>query len=128
MSVDYLAKPLDVFKEMRRVLKPGGLAIMRLVTMGCAIFQHDKFIFFMLQLCGMLIGSFSNRCFWTKAISIWTGTGDVDHVYIVGSYFHYTGGFEPPQASLWSFQLFCLQLDDLSNHCASVIIIKQVML
>lgn len=70
VSVDYLAKPLEVFKEMRRVLKPGGLAVM----------------------------SFSNRCFWTKAISIWTGTGDVDHVYIVGSYFHYAGGYEPPKA------------------------------
>lgn len=41
--------------------------------------------------------SFSNRCFWTKAISIWTSTGDADHVMIVGSYFHYAGGFEPPQ-------------------------------
>ncbi|KAK7363954.1 hypothetical protein VNO80_12239 [Phaseolus coccineus] len=70
VSVDYLTKPLDVFKEMCRVLKPGGQAIM----------------------------SFSNRCFWTKAISIWTSTGDADHVMIVGSYFHYAGGFEPPQA------------------------------
>ncbi|KAE9585674.1 hypothetical protein Lal_00009892 [Lupinus albus] len=69
VSVDYLKKPLDVFKEMRRILRPGGLAIM----------------------------SFSNRCFWTKAISIWTSTGDADHVMIVGSYFHYAGGFEPPQ-------------------------------
>lgn len=70
VSVDYLTKPLEIFKEMQRVLKPGGLAAM----------------------------SFSNRCFFTKAISIWTSTGDVDHVMIVGSYFHYTGGFEPPQA------------------------------
>ncbi|KAK4283939.1 hypothetical protein QN277_000836 [Acacia crassicarpa] len=70
VSVDYLTKPLDVFKEMQRILKPGGLAII----------------------------SFSNRLFWTKAISIWTSTGDADHVMIVGSYFHYAGGFEPPQA------------------------------
>ncbi|WOH08911.1 hypothetical protein DCAR_0728362 [Daucus carota subsp. sativus] len=70
VSVDYLTKPLDVFKEMNRVLKPDGLAIM----------------------------SFSNRCFWTKAISIWTSTSDADHVMIVGSYFHYAGGFEPPKA------------------------------
>ncbi|CAA7408791.1 unnamed protein product [Spirodela intermedia] len=68
VSVDYLNKPLDVFKEMNRILKPGGLAIM----------------------------SFSNRCFWTKAISIWTSTGDADHAWIVGSYFHYAGGYEPP--------------------------------
>lgn len=69
VSVDYLNKPFEVFQEMQRVLKPGGLAAM----------------------------SFSNRCFWTKAIEIWTATGDVDHCYIVGAYFHYVGGFEPPQ-------------------------------
>lgn len=71
VSVDYLAKPLKVFQEMQRVLKPGGIAAM----------------------------SFSNRCFWTKAIEIWTATGDVDHCYIVGAYFHYAGGFEPPQVN-----------------------------
>mgnify|MGYP001144347911 CR=1 FL=1 len=38
VSVDYLTKPLEVFREVNRVLKPGGLAIM----------------------------SFSNRCFPTK--------------------------------------------------------------
>ncbi|CAI5949053.1 unnamed protein product [Closterium sp. NIES-64] len=70
VSVDYLSRPLEVFQEMHRVLKPGGLAIM----------------------------SFSNRCFWTKAIQIWTSTGDIDHILIVGSYFHYAGGYEPPQA------------------------------
>ncbi|GJP32660.1 hypothetical protein CLOM_g17267 [Closterium sp. NIES-68] len=70
VSVDYLSRPLEVFQEMHRVLKPGGLAVM----------------------------SFSNRCFWTKAIQIWTSTGDIDHILIVGSYFHYAGGYEPPQA------------------------------
>ncbi|GMP59565.1 hypothetical protein CsSME_00022800 [Camellia sinensis var. sinensis] len=29
VSVDYLTKPIDVFKEMCRILKPGGLAIIR---------------------------------------------------------------------------------------------------
>jgi ubiquinone/menaquinone biosynthesis C-methylase UbiE len=29
VSVDYLTKPLEVFREMNRVLKPGGLAVMR---------------------------------------------------------------------------------------------------
>lgn len=38
VSVDYLSRPLEIFKEMHRVLKPGGRAIM----------------------------SFSNRCFPTK--------------------------------------------------------------
>eukprot|EP00210_Caulerpa_lentillifera_P009374 g8936.t1 len=72
VSVDYLNKPLPLFKEMHRVLKPGGLALM----------------------------SFSNRCFPTKVIQIWSQTGDADHVYIVGSYFHYStdnNGFEEPK-------------------------------
>ncbi|PSC68426.1 S-adenosyl-L-methionine-dependent methyltransferase [Micractinium conductrix] len=72
VSVDYLAKPIEVFREMHRCLKPGGTAIM----------------------------SFSNRCFPTKAIAMWTSTGDLDHIWIVGSYFHYSvpGGFTAPQA------------------------------
>ncbi|KXZ45829.1 hypothetical protein GPECTOR_50g623 [Gonium pectorale] len=71
VSVDYLNKPLEIFKEMHRVLKPGGTAYM----------------------------SFSNRCFPTKAISLWTATGDADHIWIVGSYFHYSvpGGFTEPK-------------------------------
>ncbi|WIA22632.1 hypothetical protein OEZ86_009611 [Tetradesmus obliquus] len=72
VSVDYLNKPLEVFQEIHRVLKPGGKAYM----------------------------SFSNRCFPTKAIALWTATGDEDHIWIVGSYFHYSvpGGFHEPQA------------------------------
>lgn len=66
VSVDYLTKPLDVFKEMGRVLRPGGRAI-----------------------C-----SFSNRCFPTKAIQMWGRTSDVEHCFIVGCYFHYCGRFE----------------------------------
>ena len=70
VSVDYLTRPLEVMKEVNRVLKPGGLAIM----------------------------SFSNRCFPTKAIAIWTSSGDMDHIWIVGAYFHFAEGFEKPQA------------------------------
>ncbi|GMH43807.1 hypothetical protein BSKO_11741 [Bryopsis sp. KO-2023] len=71
VSVDYLTKPMEIFAEMHRCLKPGGLAAM----------------------------SFSNRCFPTKAIAVWTSTGDPEHVWIVGSYFHYSvpGGFEDPK-------------------------------
>ena len=70
VSVDYLTRPLEVMKEVQRVLKPGGLALM----------------------------SFSNRCFPTKAIAIWTSTSDMDHIWVVGAYFHFAGGFEAPQA------------------------------
>lgn len=63
VSVDYLNKPLKVFAEMYRVLKPGGTAIM----------------------------SFSNRCFPTKVINIWLRTDDTEHVQIVANYFHFSG-------------------------------------
>ena len=38
------------------------------------------------------------RCFPTKAIAVWTATGDADHIFIVGSYFHYSGFENPPKA------------------------------
>eukprot|EP00746_Dinoflagellata_sp_MGD_P056896 gnl/MRDRNA2_/MRDRNA2_245526_c0_seq1.p1 gnl/MRDRNA2_/MRDRNA2_245526_c0~~gnl/MRDRNA2_/MRDRNA2_245526_c0_seq1.p1 ORF type:complete len:280 (-),score=27.56 gnl/MRDRNA2_/MRDRNA2_245526_c0_seq1:2-808(-) len=70
VSVDYLARPREVFTEMHRILKPGGLAIM----------------------------SFSNRCFPSKAIKMWVenmedGPG---HCQIVGNYFYFNplGGWE----------------------------------
>ena len=62
VSVDYLTKPMAVFEEMHRVLRPGGTALM----------------------------SFSNRCFPTKAIAMWTGSDDASHIWIVGSYFKYS--------------------------------------
>jgi SAM-dependent methyltransferase len=70
VSIDYLTKPLDVVKEIGRVLKPGGVAII----------------------------SMSNRCFPTKAFQIWLQTNDLEHIFIVGSFFHYSGLFEPPQS------------------------------
>lgn len=68
VSADYLNKPLEVFGEISRVLKKGGKAII----------------------------SQSNRCFPTKAINIWLNTNDTEHVFIIGCYFHYAGGFDPP--------------------------------
>lgn len=62
VSVDYLTRPREVFAEVGRILRPGGRAVF----------------------------SFSNRCFPTKAMRIWLQTGDLDHVFIVGAFFHYT--------------------------------------
>ena len=70
VSVDYLTRPLEVFSEIRRVLRPGGIAII----------------------------SQSNRCFPTKAINIWLNTNDLEHAFIIGAYFHYSQGFEPATA------------------------------
>ena len=67
VSIDYMTRPLEVFSEISRVLKPGGLAVI----------------------------SQSNRCFPTKAINIWLNTNDVEHIFIIGAYFHYSQGFLP---------------------------------
>lgn len=68
VSFDYLNKPLEVMREVARVLKPGGSVLL----------------------------STSNRCFPTKAVNIWLGGGDIEHILIYGSYIHYTGAFEVP--------------------------------
>lgn len=71
VSVDYLNKPKEIFEEIGRVLRPGG---------ECLI-------------------SMSNRCFPTKAFQIWLQTNDLEHIFITGSFFHYSGLFEPPSCS-----------------------------
>ena len=38
--------------------------------------------------------SFSNRMFFTKAVSIWTSASDLERLEIVGRYLHQAGGFE----------------------------------
>ena len=63
VSVDYLVRPLEVFDEAHRVLRPGGL----------------------------LVCTFSNRCFPTKAIRGWLQSDDEAHVAIVRAYFASTG-------------------------------------
>lgn len=59
VSVQYLTQPLEVFAEVYRVLKPGGVFIV----------------------------SFSNRCFPTKATAVWQVTDDAQHVQLVVTYF-----------------------------------------
>lgn len=67
VSVDYLTRPLDVFAEVARVLRPGGV----------------------------FVCTFSNRCFPTKAIRGWLANHDHARVQIVGRYFELTDGFGP---------------------------------
>jgi SAM-dependent methyltransferase len=64
LSIDYLTRPLEVLKEVGRVLKPGGVI----------------YIFF------------SNRLFLQKAVALWTGADDIDHAYTVASYLNFCGG------------------------------------
>jgi Methyltransferase domain len=65
VSIQYLTKPIEVFHEVNRVLKPGGpFAVI-----------------------------FSNRMFPTKAVAVWRAMGDDQHIKLVNSYFHYAGNF-----------------------------------
>lgn len=68
VSVDYLTRPLEVFAEVARVLRPGG----------------------------MFVCTFSNRCFPTKAVRGWLSTDDRGRCAIVATYFDLTDGFGEP--------------------------------
>lgn len=59
VSVDYLIRPIEVFKEVGRVLKPGGLFLV----------------------------IFSNRMFPQKAIKMWIEASDDERIMIVEDYF-----------------------------------------
>jgi SAM-dependent methyltransferase len=70
VSVDYLTRPVEVFTEVGRVLRPGG----------------------------PFVCTFSNRCFPTKAIRGWLYANDEERCAIVRAYFHLSGAFDEPQS------------------------------
>jgi SAM-dependent methyltransferase len=72
VSVDYLVRPIDVFRDVARVLRPGG----------------------------PFVCTFSNRLFATKAIRGWLATDDRQHCAIVATYFEQAGGYGDPTAEL----------------------------
>jgi len=72
VSVDYLVRPVEVFRDVGRVLRPGGIF-----------------------LC-----TFSNRLFPTKAIHGWLATDDAGHCAIVERYFKRCGRFAPATSRL----------------------------
>ncbi|KAF3790137.1 hypothetical protein EJ110_NYTH16977 [Nymphaea thermarum] len=69
VSVQYLQQPEQVFAEVFRVLKPGGVFIV----------------------------SFSNRMFYDKAISAWRDTSDYGRIQLVVQYFQCVSGFTEPE-------------------------------
>ena len=71
VSIDYLVRPLEVFDEVARVLRPGA----------------------------PFVCTFSNRCFPTKAIRGWLASDDAGHVAIVQEYFRRSHGWSEPVAA-----------------------------
>ena len=63
VSIDYLIHPVDVLREAARVLRPGGVVVL----------------------------TFSNRCFPTKAIRGWLAADDDGRVAIVRAYLEEAG-------------------------------------
>lgn len=70
VSIDYLNRPLEVCTDIKRVLRPGGMAVM----------------------------AFSNRCFPTKAVQVWLDKSETARLEVVATYFH-CAGFEPDKIS-----------------------------
>jgi len=66
VSIQYVTHPRLVLREVRRVLRP-----------------HAPFVV-----------SFSNRCFPTKAVAVWLGSTDSQHLSLVRSYFEAAGGWK----------------------------------
>jgi len=69
VSVDYMVRPLSVFRDVARILKPGGLFLV----------------------------IFSNRYFQAKVVKIWRHLGEEERIGFVQRLFLDAGMFEEPQ-------------------------------
>ena len=66
VSIQYLVRPVEVFRELHRVLRPGAPFVV----------------------------TFSNRIFPEKAIAIWLACSAEERARLVSAYFHYAGGWD----------------------------------
>ncbi len=66
VSVDYMTKPVAVFREAGRILKPGGLFLV----------------------------IFSNRMFPQKAVKVWRDSDENERVLLVNDFFERSGAFQ----------------------------------
>jgi SAM-dependent methyltransferase len=70
VSIQYMTRPVDVFRDVHRILKPGGLFAV----------------------------IYSNRMFPTKAVAIWRMLNDQEHADLIATYFRHAGHFVDLQA------------------------------
>ncbi len=70
VSIQYVVRPVEVFRQVSRVLGEGG----------------------------SLHVVYSNRMFSTKAVAIRKALDDAGRGKLIASYFHYSGGWGPPEA------------------------------
>ncbi len=68
VSVQYLTRPVEVFRSVARVLRPGGIHVV----------------------------ATSHRCFPTKAIQAWHLLPPRERLAVLASYFRLAGGYEEP--------------------------------
>ena len=71
VSIDYLARPIDVLRDAARVTKPGGIVV-----------------------C-----TFSNRCFPTKVVQGWLHLDDESRVGLVAEYFRLADAYDEPNVA-----------------------------
>jgi SAM-dependent methyltransferase len=69
VSIQYLTRPVEVFAELARVLRPGGRALI----------------------------ATSHRCFPTKAIRAWHVLPIAERLRTIAQYFAHAGGFAPAE-------------------------------
>ncbi len=70
VSIQYMTRPLEIFRGVAKVLKPGAPFVV----------------------------TFSNRMFPTKAVAIWHSLDEFDRVRLVWRYFQQSGAFESMEA------------------------------
>jgi hypothetical protein len=87
VSIQYLQQPVAVLAEIARILRPEA----------------------------PLIISFSNRCFWTKAVAIWRQLDDDGHAHLVDAYLRHAGftEIESHQLAEW--------VEDVSDPMTAVV-------
>jgi SAM-dependent methyltransferase len=87
VSIQYLQQPVAVLRELARALRPTA----------------------------PLVISFSNRCFWTKAVAIWRALDDEGHAHLVEEYLRRAGfeGIETHRLAEW--------VEDVSDPMTAVV-------